>query len=243
MDRPVVIMSALPGELDLLQGQLANGETTTIRDRDFRTGTIRSHRVVLTAAGIGKVNAAMVTTLAIDHFDPQVLIVTGVAGGVGAGLEPVPPENAEAMARVAAAVEVPICTGERLFTRHGFREIIENTVSHSGKVLIPSYVLSRTQNVLYLLDRLIRNHAFSRSFPVYVDSVYANRMTRIYRKNTSLFSPEARAEMAGENPALTFPGLKETKPRGRISGPAVIIAPSGMANVGSIRQHMKDYLP
>ncbi len=82
MDRPVVIMSALPGELDLLQGQLANGETTTIRDRDFRTGTIRSHRVVLTAAGIGKVNAAMVTTLAIDHFDPQVLIVTGVAGGV-----------------------------------------------------------------------------------------------------------------------------------------------------------------
>ncbi len=82
MHRPVLIMSALPGELHLLRDQASGGTTTTVGGCEFQTGTIRSHPVVLTAAGIGKVNAAMVTTLAIDHFHPRGVVVTGVAGGV-----------------------------------------------------------------------------------------------------------------------------------------------------------------
>jgi len=82
MRRPVVIMSALSGELSLLREQLFGAEIVTIGNRDFHMGSIRSDRVILTAAGVGKVNAAMVATLAIDHFDPKALIVSGVAGGV-----------------------------------------------------------------------------------------------------------------------------------------------------------------
>lgn len=82
MERPVLIMSALPGELSLLLTHLDDTEHVTIGGSVFHTGMLRSRSVVLTAAGIGKVNAAMVATLAIDHFDPAALIVTGVAGGV-----------------------------------------------------------------------------------------------------------------------------------------------------------------
>jgi adenosylhomocysteine nucleosidase len=75
-------MSALPGELTLFQEQISGGEMVTFGGHDFRTGVIGSRDVVVTAAGIGKVNAAMVATLAIDHFNPSVVIFTGVAGGV-----------------------------------------------------------------------------------------------------------------------------------------------------------------
>jgi L-alanine-DL-glutamate epimerase-like enolase superfamily enzyme len=51
--------------------------------------------------------------------------------------DPVPPENAEAMARVAHAVNVPICTGENLYGRHGFRKIIELQACDGVHIDIP----------------------------------------------------------------------------------------------------------
>ncbi|MFH1006635.1 MAG: mandelate racemase/muconate lactonizing enzyme family protein [Candidatus Latescibacterota bacterium] len=67
--------------------------------------------------------------------------------------EPVPPENVEGMARVAAAVQVPICTGERLFTRHGFREIIERG---AAGILMPDVVrtggITETRKIASLAD-------------------------------------------------------------------------------------------
>jgi adenosylhomocysteine nucleosidase len=82
MNTPVLIMSALPGELASLQEQTSDGATITFGGHDFLTGTIDSRDVVVVAAGIGKVKAAMVATLAIDHFSPGALIFTGVAGGI-----------------------------------------------------------------------------------------------------------------------------------------------------------------
>lgn len=124
-----------------------------------------------------------------------------------------------------------------------FREIINDTIKRGGKVVIPCYVLSRTQNILYCINRLIRNKEFDRSFNVYVDSVYANKMTRIYRKNSNLFNEETRQEIRQRKPPLSFSALKEYKPEERISGPAVILAPGGMATVGSILTHLATYLP
>jgi adenosylhomocysteine nucleosidase len=82
MHSPTLILSALPRELQLLRERLTRGDTTTVRDNAFHTGTIRSRPVVLTAGGMGKVNAAMVATLGIDHFRPATLLFTGVAGGL-----------------------------------------------------------------------------------------------------------------------------------------------------------------
>jgi len=81
MNTPVLIMSALPEELASLEEQTSDCATITFGGHDFLTGMIDSRDVVV-AAGIGKVNAAMVATLAIDHFSPSALIFTGVAGGI-----------------------------------------------------------------------------------------------------------------------------------------------------------------
>lgn len=124
-----------------------------------------------------------------------------------------------------------------------FREIINQTVTQGGKVIIPTYVLDRTQNVLYTINKLIREGAFDRPFDVYVDSKYANRLTDVYRKYPQLFREEVQAEIRVGKKPLSFPALKNFPPRSTIPGPAVILAPSGMATVGAVRNHLTNYLP
>lgn len=75
-------MSALVGELAMLRELMSDSETIAFGGHGFHVGVLESREVVVTAAGIGKVNAAMVTTLALDHFQPRVVVFTGVAGAV-----------------------------------------------------------------------------------------------------------------------------------------------------------------
>ncbi len=127
--------------------------------------------------------------------------------------------------------------------REAFRKVVNDTVARGGKVVIPTYVLDRTQNVLYTLNRLIREDAFDRTFNVYVDSPYANRLTGIYRQHYHLFHDDIREEIEDRRLPFSFPGLRSFPPRGRIPGPAVILAPSGMADTGAVREHLANYLP
>ncbi len=82
MDRPVLIISALPSELAELRKAMVDSEEIDVSGHEFQRGKIGAHDVVVTVAGIGKVNAAMIATLAIDHFHPSVIVVTGVAGAI-----------------------------------------------------------------------------------------------------------------------------------------------------------------
>lgn len=82
MNRPVLIMSALAGEVGLLSGAMAGGDENPVGGHTFLVGTIGGRGVVVASAGVGKVNAAMVATLGIDHFAPRQVLFTGVAGGI-----------------------------------------------------------------------------------------------------------------------------------------------------------------
>jgi len=82
MGRPVVIMSALASELRRLRSAIVDGGEVHAGGHRFLVGTVGGNDVVVTSVGVGKVNAAMVATLAIDHFDPREIVFTGVAGGV-----------------------------------------------------------------------------------------------------------------------------------------------------------------
>jgi metallo-beta-lactamase family protein len=124
-----------------------------------------------------------------------------------------------------------------------FRDIVNSSVKAGGKVLIPSYILSRTQKILFFLNDMIEGRLFDQGFDVYVDSKYADIVTRLYRQNSRLFDAETQAAMRMRDLPLSFPGLKESKPPDPLSGPAVIIAPGGMATTGNIRKHLVKYLP
>lgn len=82
------ILGAFPPELALLQAQLQDKKDTVIQHIHFTEGLLNGRQVVLAQTGIGKVNAAITTTLMLEHFQPRELVFTGIAGGVNPMLFP-----------------------------------------------------------------------------------------------------------------------------------------------------------
>ncbi len=130
-------------------------------------------------------------------------------------------------------------------------EILQETFDRGGNVVIPSFAVGRTQEILYFIrkikeDKLIQRHG---NFPVYVDSPLAVEATGIFHKNeSSCFDEEAMSLVRkGINP-ISFPGLRlsitsdESKEINFDSVPKVIISASGMCEAGRIRHHLKHNL-
>ncbi len=128
---------------------------------------------------------------------------------------------------------------------------IQRALDRGGNVVIPSFAVGRTQELLYQIRRikeegLVKGHG---DFPVYMDSPLANEATAIFlQTNPDDFDGETKALFAkGINP-LIFPGLKisasseESKAINFDKTPKVIISASGMAEAGRIRHHLKHNL-
>ena len=84
---PVAILGAFDEEVSILDAQLVNPKAHTIEGIQFLTGTLNEQKVVIARTGVGKVNAAMTATLIIEHFRPNQVIFTGVAGGLNPDLQ------------------------------------------------------------------------------------------------------------------------------------------------------------
>ena len=76
------ILGAFDEEVIPLKEQLQNKHEQTIEGIKFVTGRLKTRKVVIASTGIGKVNAAMTTILVIEHFRPNEVIFTGIAGGL-----------------------------------------------------------------------------------------------------------------------------------------------------------------
>lgn len=83
----IAVIGAMEQEVELLRGALQNIETISIANSEYTTGTYDGKDVVLLKSGIGKVNAAMSTTILLQQFKPDVVINTGSAGGFDTALE------------------------------------------------------------------------------------------------------------------------------------------------------------
>nr|WP_317402457.1 MBL fold metallo-hydrolase [uncultured Gemmiger sp.] len=129
--------------------------------------------------------------------------------------------------------------------------ILQRTFDRGGNVVIPSFAVGRTQEMLYFIRQIkaegrIKHHD---GFEVYVDSPLASKSTTIFRENYSeCYDDEALALVnKGENP-LQFPDLRisETKEDSVAinadPNPKVIISASGMCDAGRIRHHLKHNL-
>lgn len=81
------IIGAMEEEVELLRSSLENTEVETIANCEFTKGTYQGQEIVLLKSGIGKVNAAMSTTILLQHFKPELVINTGSAGGFDKDLE------------------------------------------------------------------------------------------------------------------------------------------------------------
>jgi len=152
--------------------------------------------------------------------------------------------------------------GDRLHIRNDekaelFLDIVSETLDRGGNVIIPSFAVGRTQEILYELNKLKESHQdeeFMKKYerimhaPVYVDSPLAISATEIFKSNMDLFDDEIREALArGDNP-LEFPGLQftrtveESRRLNENTVPSIIISASGMCEVGRIKHHLKHNL-
>lgn len=120
---------------------------------------------------------------------------------------------------------------------------IQRTLERKGKILVPSFALERTQEVLYFLNELIKEKAIS-PIPIYVDSPLAMNITHVYEHHLNYLDHEARqAIQQGENPfqALHLRFIRdqrESKALNNDKRPMIIIAGSGMCESGRILHHL-----
>ena len=132
-----------------------------------------------------------------------------------------------------------------------FTRIIKETFDRGGNVVIPSFAVGRTQEMLYFIREIKENDLLPeyRDFDVYLDSPLAIEATKVFTMNMrDCFDSEALELVdSGINP-LVFPGLHtsttsdESKMINFIEKPKVIISASGMCDAGRIRHHLKHNL-
>lgn len=129
-------------------------------------------------------------------------------------------------------------------------EHIERTLSRGGNVVIPSFAVGRTQELLYAIREIKQNKLIQNvDFPVYVDSPLAIEATGIFSEcDRSCLDDETRALIEGGTDPISFPGLRlaisvdESKRINENDEPKVIISASGMCEAGRIRHHLKHNL-
>ena len=77
----IAVIGAMEQEVEMLREELQDAKTEVIANSEYTLGTINGKEVILLKSGIGKVNAAMSTTILLEKYKPDVVINTGSAGG------------------------------------------------------------------------------------------------------------------------------------------------------------------
>ncbi|HML38544.1 MAG TPA: MBL fold metallo-hydrolase [Bacillota bacterium] len=133
-----------------------------------------------------------------------------------------------------------------------FFDIILKTTRRGGTVVIPSFAVGRTQELIYHLNIFYEEHRELKSeldkIMVYVDSPLATSATEIFRRNAQVFDDETREYiLKGDNP-LDFKNLvftrssDESRELNFNPAPKIIISASGMCDAGRIKHHLKHHL-
>ena len=129
-------------------------------------------------------------------------------------------------------------------------QIIDETFEKGGNVIIPSFAVGRTQELLYFMremkeEGMVKSHP---DFRVCVDSPLANEATRIYSGNLHGYLDEEAIEALKGGALFQFPGLtltetsEESKALNLDTSSKVILSASGMCDAGRIRHHLKHNL-
>jgi len=128
-----------------------------------------------------------------------------------------------------------------------FAEAVRETLKRGGNVIIPSFAVGRTQDILYILNQLSREGRLNH-LNVFIDSPLATNATKIFLKHPECFDKEtleliSKGQFPKGAPTLKFTETpEESMAINRIKSGAIIIAASGMCEAGRIRHHLKHNL-
>jgi len=123
---------------------------------------------------------------------------------------------------------------------------INKTTKRGGKIIIPSFALERTQEVLFFITRLLRQKKIRTDIPIYVDSPLAINVTRVFQKNWQSFDKESQDLFKKELDPLAHKNITyvrhatQSKKLNDKTGPMIIISASGTCENGRILHHLKN---
>jgi metallo-beta-lactamase family protein len=122
-------------------------------------------------------------------------------------------------------------------------EIVKAAFAAGGNIIVPSFALQRSQEILYYLNQLLMTKQIP-PLDVYLDSPMAIRITEVYKHYAEQFDAEMKELIRTGRSPFDFPGLKmvqtveESKALNDIKGTVMIIAGSGMCTGGRIKHHL-----
>lgn len=124
-------------------------------------------------------------------------------------------------------------------------EIVRHTcVEKKGKLVIPAFSLGRTQEILFVLDKL-KNKDLLPEIKMFVDSPLSAKATSVVRAHTESFNDELKAYLKKDPDPFGFPNLRyvqsveESMAINDLKEPCVIISASGMADAGRVKHHLR----
>ena len=124
-------------------------------------------------------------------------------------------------------------------------EVITDTYHRGGMLMIPSFAIERTQELIYEINNFVEK-ALMPKMSVFIDSPMAINATEVFKKHAELYNDELiKLWESGDNP-FTFPGLvytptvDDSKAINEERRPCIIIAGSGMCTAGRIKHHIKN---
>ena len=127
--------------------------------------------------------------------------------------------------------------------KEALTEIINTTRKAGGNIVVPSFSLERTQELLYYMNELLLEDRIPHIM-VFVDSPMANRITEVFQQHPELYDEEMAELIRLQKSPFHFPGLKmtqtvdESKAINHVIGTIMIIAGSGMCTGGRVKHHL-----
>jgi metallo-beta-lactamase family protein len=153
----------------------------------------------------------------------------------------------------ADAVVVESTYGNREHAAHD--EAIEELVAaiaevsdDEGVLLVPAFAIGRTQEVVWVLDHLVREGRIPR-VPLFLDSPMASRASTVYFDHPEVYDEETKRLLDSGDSPLKYPGqeftdsVEDSKAIRTAKRPFMVVASSGMLTGGRIMHHLKDFLP
>ena len=132
--------------------------------------------------------------------------------------------------------------------RKYLEEAIEDNYKAKGTLIIPTFSLERSQELLFELDELVENDRIP-VMPIFLDSPLAIRLTEVFKQYQDYFNENAKKAISKGEHLFDFPGLhttlqsEDSKKIETIPNPKIIIAGSGMSSGGRVVHHEAHYLP
>jgi metallo-beta-lactamase family protein len=132
---------------------------------------------------------------------------------------------------------------ENIDIQKQLRDCINRTVSAGGNIVVPSFALERSQEMLYHLNELFLRKEIPR-VPVFLDSPMAIRITEVFKRHAELFDKETMQRLRQGNSFFNYENFRivqsveESKAINNIKGSSIIIAGSGMVTGGRVKHHI-----